>query len=76
MRCAETQAVGEAGCLLGAQCGNHPRTQGSLPELKADGQPLSHPGIPCVFSFVKEIIKNKDARSKNMVSLFLMHFST
>ena len=43
---AETQAEGEAGSLLGARCELYPRTPGSLPELKADAQPLSHPGIP------------------------------
>ena len=26
--------------------GLHPRTPGSCPELKADAQPLSHPGVP------------------------------
>ena len=26
--------------------GLHPRTLGSRPELKADAQPLSHPGAP------------------------------
>lgn len=30
----------------------------------------------CAFLFVKEIIKNKGARSRNMKSLFPMHFST
>ncbi|XP_072617464.1 AP-4 complex subunit sigma-1 isoform X1 [Vulpes vulpes] len=31
--------------------GLDPRIPGSLPELKADAQPLSHPGIPSVFFF-------------------------
>ena len=37
---------GEAGSLQGACVGFDPRTPGSQPELKADTQPLSHPGIP------------------------------
>ena len=28
-----------------------PRTRGSRPELKADAQPLSHPGVPILFTF-------------------------
>ena len=43
---AETQAKGKAGCLQGTDVGLDPRTLGSQPELKADGQPLSHPGVP------------------------------
>ena len=45
---AETQAEGEAGSLRGARCGTRSRDQGSHPELKADAQPLSHPGAPIV----------------------------
>ena len=41
---AETQAEGEAGSLRGAQC--RIPDPGSLPELKADAQLLSHPGVP------------------------------
>ena len=41
---AETQAEGEAISLQGARCGLDPRTLGSPSELKADAQPLSHPG--------------------------------
>ena len=37
---------GEAGSLQGAPCGAQSWTLGSHPELKADAQPLSHPGIP------------------------------
>ena len=29
-----------------SDAGHDPRTQGSQPELKADTQPLSHPGVP------------------------------
>ena len=43
---AETQAEGEAGSMEGARCGLDPRIPGSHPEPKADGQLLSHPGIP------------------------------
>ena len=39
---AETQAKGEAGSLGGAGS----QDPGSLPETKANTQPLSHPGIP------------------------------
>ena len=41
-------AEGEAGSLWGAQpdAGLHPGTAGSHPELKADAQPLGHPGVP------------------------------
>ena len=41
---AETQAEGEAGSLRGANAGLNPRIPGSQHELKADTQPLSHPG--------------------------------
>ena len=44
---AETQAEGEAGSIQGVQWGTRPRTLGSWPELKADAQTLSHPGVPC-----------------------------
>ena len=33
------------------KAGLHPRNLGSRPELKADAQPLSHPGIPKYRSF-------------------------
>ena len=33
-----------------------PGTPGSCPELKADTQPLSHPGIP-ITGFVLELVK-------------------
>ena len=31
--------------------GLDPGTPGSCPELKADAQPLSHPGVPHIFYF-------------------------
>ena len=34
----------------------NPRTPGSLPEQKADAQPLSHPGIPVIYIF-KNILR-------------------
>ena len=34
--------------------GLHPRTPGSQPELKANTQPLSHPGTPISFLFMVE----------------------
>ena len=43
---ADTQAEGEAGFPRGAQCGIRSRDPGLCPELKADAQPLSHPGVP------------------------------
>ena len=43
---AETQAEGEAGSLWGARCGTRSQDPRSRPELKADAQPLSHPGVP------------------------------
>ena len=49
-RGAETQAEGEAGPLQGARCGTRSRTPGSRPEPKAGVQPLSHPGIPLIYS--------------------------
>ena len=39
----ETWAEGETGSLCG------PKTSGSLPEPKVDGQLLSHPGVPPFF---------------------------
>ena len=35
----------------------NPRTLGSHPELKADAQPLSHPGVPLIPSQIKEKFK-------------------
>ena len=43
---AKTQAEGEAGSMQGPDVGLDPGTLGSHLELKADTQPLSHPGIP------------------------------
>ena len=43
---AETQIEREAGSLEEPDAGLDPRTPGSHPELKADVQPLSHPGVP------------------------------
>ena len=34
--------------FAGHDVGLHPRTPGSLPEPKADGKPLSHPGVPVI----------------------------
>ena len=48
---AETQAEGEAGSLQGALAGLYPRTLGSWLMLKADAQPLSHPGTQNVGLF-------------------------
>ena len=45
---AETQAEGEAGSRE-PDAGLDPRTPGSHPEPKADTQPLSHSGAPCLF---------------------------
>ena len=41
---AKTQAEGEAGSLQKPEVGLDPGTPRSHPELKADAQPLSHPG--------------------------------
>ena len=35
----------------GNHVGLHPGTPGSHPEPKADTQPLSHPGIPKIYTF-------------------------
>ena len=43
---AENYAEREAGSPSGAQYGTRSQTPGSHPELKAEAQPLSHPGIP------------------------------
>ena len=43
---AETQAEGEAGSLQEARRETLSQTPGSRPELKADAQPLSLPGVP------------------------------
>ena len=51
---AETQAKGEAGSLHGAQCGTRSQDPGSRPELKADAQALSHPGVPSITSILSE----------------------
>ena len=38
---------------MGLDVGLDPGTPGSHPERKAKAQPLSHPGVPKVFSFLK-----------------------
>ena len=43
-RLREKQALGRE-----PDAGLDPRTPGSWPELKADAQPLSHPGVPFWF---------------------------
>ena len=43
---AENYAEREAVSPPGAQYGTRCQTPGSHPELKAEAQPLSHPGIP------------------------------
>ena len=44
---AETQAEGgEAGSMQEPDVGSILGLQGSCPKLKADAQPLSHPGVP------------------------------
>ena len=43
---ADTQAEEEAGSMRKSVAGLDPRIPGSRPELKADAQPLSHPGVP------------------------------
>ena len=50
-RDAETQAEGEKKQVSYGEpdVGLDPMTSGSRPELKADTQPLSHPGIPLSF---------------------------
>ena len=53
---AETQAEGEAGSMQGAPCGTRSQDPGPCPELKADAQPLSHPGIPIVDLFISNFI--------------------
>ena len=47
---AETQEEGEAGSLQEPDVGLDPRTLGSFPGPKAGAKPLSHPGIPQLFS--------------------------
>ena len=47
---AETQEE-EAGSLQAAWCGTQSQDPGSRPELKADAQPLSHPGTAKAKSF-------------------------
>ena len=42
---AETQAEGETGSHGKPDAKLNPRNPGSCPELKAETQPLSHPGI-------------------------------
>ena len=41
----EILAEGKAGFPQGDRCGTQSWTLGSCPELKADAQPLSHPGV-------------------------------
>ena len=43
---AETQAEGKVGSLWGARRETRSQDPGRHPGLKADAQPLSHPGVP------------------------------
>ena len=52
MRETETQAEGEEGSPHGAQCGTRSWIPGSCPELTADTQLLSHPGVPFFHFFI------------------------
>ena len=52
---AETQAKGETGSPEGAPHGTLCWIPGSHPELKADAQPLSHPGVP-VFNLLDDVL--------------------
>lgn len=47
MKDTEREAEGEAGSMQEVQRG----TPGSHPGLKADAQPLSHPGVPTGYFF-------------------------
>ena len=47
--------------------GLDPRTPGSHPKLKADAQPLSHPGVPLVLIF---IILDLNQKSKKLFVFF------
>ena len=57
--------------------GLNPRTPGSHPEPKAGTQPLSHPGVPVLFSslmkfpagiFIKRrMVREKQGRDKQLV---------
>ena len=54
-----TQAEGAADSMQEPVVGLDPVTPGSCPELKADAQPLSHPGIPTIsFKFHKHNHEN------------------
>ena len=56
---AETQAEGEAAPCREPDVGLDPGTLGSRPELKADAQPLSHPGVTKILN--SEIIFNENS---------------
>ena len=65
-----------------APCREHnvgldPRTLGSLPEPKADGQPLSHPGIPLppFFFFLKQTDGCANPVFSKSISIFPTVFS-
>ena len=45
-RYTQREAETEQACCREPNAGLNPRTLGSGPELKADAQPLSHPGVP------------------------------
>ena len=49
MRDTERGAEEEAGSLQGTRCETRSRTLGSRPELQADAQTLSHPGVLKIF---------------------------
>ena len=74
----ETQAEGEAGSHGEPDVGLDPRTRGSRPELKADTQPLSHPGVLWLFSlrtWIDSIRLRKDSKG-SVATLYCSDFST
>ena len=61
----EAETEGEAGSPQGARCGTRSRFPGSRPELKADAQLLSHPGIPTNFYHTDTIDVNNPKSVEN-----------
>ena len=53
----EAQAEAEAGSSREPDAGLDPRTPGSHPDPKADAQPLSHPGIPKKFIYLRKSMR-------------------
>ena len=68
MRDTQRKAETQQGPGREPNVGLNPRTLGSRPELKADAQPLSQPGVPGALVFQRFILLKKSSQKARPVS--------